>query len=147
VGRTREILLAARAVAAAWAALLLLGYLVERPLLWLIQKTAGGSWAQPVSIFLDLACFFAAGWIAGRLYRQRPVLAVLLFLVSLLFLDFEPLFPLHFGWVLRQISNTMGDSRYLQGLVQAVVSNGMYLAAVWAGGVHSRPKDPLSITR
>jgi hypothetical protein len=125
--------------------LLLLAYVVERALLWLIQKAVGASLAQPASAVLDLLCFFTAGWAAGRWNRPHEARTVLIFLISLLFFDLEPILPLHVGWVLRQISNTLGDTRYLPGLVQAVISNGMYLAAVWAGGIQSRAKPDLSI--
>jgi hypothetical protein len=145
VGRARPILFTIRAVLTGWAVLLLLGYAAERPLLWLLQKTVGGQWTQPSSILADFLCFFTAGWVTGRLHRPYERRSVLAFLISLLFFDLEPILPLHFGWVLREISNTIGDSRYLEGLVQAAISNGMYLAAVWAGGTQSRRTESLSI--
>ncbi len=138
----REVLLAVGAAAAGWAALFLEGYLLERPLLWVVEKTAGASWAQPLSVVADFGAFFGAGWVAGRLAR-RPGVGV--FLVSLLFYDWNPLFPLHFGWVLREIQNTLRDSRYLEGLLQAVLMNGMYLVAVWVGGMQGIPRERISI--
>jgi len=146
VPRLRDAFLYARAIFAGWVVLLLAAYAVERPLLWLIQQVAGAALAQSASIVIDLLCFAAAGWVTGRVSRPRTASSVLLFLFSLLFFDLEPLLPLHFGWVLRQISNSMADTRYLPGLIQAIVSNGMYLAAVWAGGIQSKPRPSLSIS-
>ena len=138
-----RILFVARGILTGWAALLALGYAVEMPLLWVLQKTVGGALAQPASVVLDYLCFFAAGWAVGRL--RGPRLCVPLFMVSLLFFDLQPLYPLDCRWVLRQIVNTMGDRRYLMGLFLAIVSNGMLLAAAWVGGLKGRPESPLSI--
>jgi|SRR5215472_4581730 hypothetical protein len=119
-----------RAIAAGWAALLLLQFL-ERAILTYGYRLAPSSWWQTAGFCLDLLVFTAAGWTVGRLDRRNASMTVALFCLSLLPFNID---PLNVPFTARLLVQVFSNSRYLTGLLISLVTNAVFLASVWIGG-------------
>jgi hypothetical protein len=136
-------LLWVRAVAAGWAALLLLTYLVESPLIYWTAPLIGPVWIATVQLALDCAVLTAAGWFVGWLNRAHPMLTVAVFALTLSFLD---LGSLNVPGLLRTVWNTFHDSRYLDSLLTGLETHAILFGCLVAGAALSRRRQkPLSI--
>ena len=138
--------IAARSILSGWAALFLITYLVERPLLIVTAHWLGASWFPTARLGLDCTALAATGWTVGRLHRSAPVLAVLAFAATLLFRDFDPLLGLNVPWLIRLAADAVRDSIYLESLAATAASHALLLGSLIAGGLLSRPAPaPVSI--
>ena len=132
-----------RAVAAGCAALLLLTYLIERPLVFWMDPLFGPVWIATVQLALDCSVLTAAGWIAGRLNREHPMLTAAVFALILSFLDFG---SLNVPGLLRTVWNTFHDSRYLDSTLTGLETHAILFGCLVAGAALSRRRQqPLSI--
>ncbi|HUA20601.1 MAG TPA: hypothetical protein VMB25_17755 [Bryobacteraceae bacterium] len=148
----QRVLITARSIAAGWAALLLIAWLVERPLLSLAGLWIGEDWLATLRPLLDCATLSATGWMVGRVSRWRSnqpprIFQILVFAVSLLFFNFGQLLTLNGLWLLRVALDTLGNLRYLEGLVTSVATQAILLGSLIVGWMWSRPTElrPLSL--
>jgi hypothetical protein len=131
-----------RAVATAWAALLLLTY-IERPLIFRMDPLFGPVWIATVQLALDCSVLTAAGWFVGWLNREHPMLTVAVFALTLSFWD---LGSLNVPGLLRTVWNTFHDSRYLDSLLTGLETHAILFGCLVAGAALSRRRQkPLSI--
>ncbi|HML16978.1 MAG TPA: hypothetical protein VK419_08120, partial [Bryobacteraceae bacterium] len=118
------------------------------------------AWFGPSSIAtvqLTLNCFelAAAGFVAGRSYRARPMTAVSLLAASLACIDFqgitplgnfEPAMPLNISWLIRLTRDLLTDARFLDSWLATAGTDLLLAGSLIAGGMLSRPPEkPVSI--
>ena len=132
--------LAVRAILVGWIALLLITFLVERPLLLWVVPLFGGSWFPTARLALDCLAMAATGWITGRLNRPRPVFGVLVFAATLTVWDFGPMLPMDVPWLVRLSRDAVADSRYIDSLVTAITTHALLFGSLIAGGLLSRDR-------
>jgi len=138
--------IAMRSILSGWAALFLITYLLERPLLIVTAPWMGASWFPTARLGLDCTALAAAGWTVGRLHRSAPMLSVLAFAATLTFRDFGPLLGLNVPWLIRLAADAMRDSLYLESLAATAASHVLMFGSLIAGGLLSRPAPaPVSI--
>ncbi len=131
-----------RSILAAWATLLALAFGVERPLL----GSFGTNWIATAHLALDCLSLAAAGWVSGRLYRSRGLLAAALFAATLCFWDFGDALTLNVPWLLRLVWNSLHDSRFIDSLIANVETHVLLFGCLFAGAALSRERaKPLSI--
>jgi hypothetical protein len=130
---------ATRSILSGWAALFLITYLLERPLLIVTAPLLGASWFPTARLGLDCAALAATGWTVGRLHRSAPVFGVLVFAATLTFRDFDPLLGLNIPWLVRLAADAVRDSLYLESLAATAASHALMFGSLIAGGLLSRP--------
>jgi hypothetical protein len=137
---------------AGWTALLLVAFLLERPLLSGIARLLDEGWLATVRPVLDCLTLAATGWLIGRSNRwrwnhPRSVFEILIFAVTLLFFDFGQLLALNGPWLFHVAIETVGDLRYLEGLAVSLTTHAVLLGSLIAGWMWSRPAalQPLSL--
>jgi hypothetical protein len=141
----RRLWAAARAIAAGWAAVLLIAILAERPLAW-ISARLGPSWAPTLRLALQCGAMAAAGWIMGRLNRQAPLLTVSVFAATLGFGDFGELLGVDIPWLVRLSRDAISDARFLESWITTVVAHVFLFGCLFAGARLSRARaQPPSI--
>jgi hypothetical protein len=134
----RRVWICARAIAAGWAALVVIAYLIERPLLRWTAPMLEGSWVPTAELALDCCAFAATGWVIGYFSRDDSVIALLAFAVTLTWRDFTPLLPVNVPWLLRSVVNTFTDSRYFAGFVSTAATHAILFGSLFAGGLLTR---------
>jgi hypothetical protein len=135
-----------RSILSGWAALFLITYLLERPLLIVTAPLLGATWFPTARLGLDCTALAATGWTVGRLHRSAPVLGVLAFAATLTFRDFDPLLGLNVPWLIRLAADAVRDSLYLDSLAATAASHILMFGSLIAGGLLSRPAPaPVSI--
>ncbi len=142
----QRLLIAARSIVTGWAALLLIAWLLERPLLHWTGPLLGDGWFATARPLLDCATLAATGWLVGRVNRWRShqpprVSDILVFAFSLLFVDFGQLLTLNGPWLFRVARDSVSSLRYLEGLAAAIASNAILLGSLIAGWMWSRPAE------
>lgn len=142
----RRLLTLARSLLFGWAALLVIAYVVERPLLNWTAPIFDLSWLATVHLMFDCVTLAAAGWVTGHFSRPRSILGVLIFAGTLAFWDFGQLLALNFPWMIRLIENSFRDARYLESLATAAVTQALLFGSLIAGGSFERAA-PQSIMR
>jgi hypothetical protein len=130
---------AIRAVLIGWAVLLVVSYLIERPVLFLLARPLGRAWFPSVRIVLDCLTLALTGWFIGRFHRAQPMLAILAFAVTLCFGDLEPLLAVNVPWLLQLAGDAVRSSVYLQSLGTTFLLHGILFGSLWAGGKLSQP--------
>jgi hypothetical protein len=148
----QRLLITARSILAGWAALLLIAYLLERPLLLWAGPVLGEGWVATVRPVLDCTSLAATGWVVGRVNRWRSnqpprIFDILAFAVSLLFFDFGQLLTLNGPWLLRVALDTVSNLRYLEGLAASLATHAILLGSLIVGWMWSRPSEfrPLTL--
>ena len=131
---------AVRAIVIGWIALLVITFLVERPLLLWVVPLFGGSWFPTARLALDCLAMAATGWITGRLNRPRPVFGVLVFAATLTVWDFGPILPMDVPWLVRLSRDAFAARRYLDSLVTAITTHALLFGSLIAGGLLSRDR-------
>jgi hypothetical protein len=128
------------AIATAWGTLLVLLFLSG-----LLVRTAHfpASWAATAQLTLNCFELAAAGFVAGRVYRPSPLIAVSLFAATLLFVDFGDTMPLNVAWLLRLIRDASSDSRFLDSMLTTAGTHFLLFGSLIAGGMLSRPAERL----
>lgn len=112
-------------------------------------------WTSPLfapssiaTVQLTLNCFelAAAGFVAGRLHRPSPMIALALFALSIAFVDFGELMPLNVFWLIRLTRDLWSDSRFFDSWLTTVGTHLLLFGSLIAGGMLSRPRRaPVSI--
>lgn len=126
-----------------WAALIVIGYAVEGPLLGWTEPLFGPVWIATAHLACDCLTLAAAGWVAGRTNRPHAILTVLLFAATLCFWD---LGTLNVPWLLRLAWSAVHDSRFFDVLVTSVETHVLLFGCLFAGAMLSRPRaKPISI--
>jgi hypothetical protein len=144
-GRWRQrLLLAARSILLGWVALLLIGYVLERPLLIWIAGKLGASWFPTVRLMLDCSVLAGIGWVIGRLGRSSPILAVVAFAATLGFPDLDELVEIRVPWLLHLAIDALGDSRYWDSLVSTASIQAVLFGSLISGALLSRPAAPMA---
>jgi hypothetical protein len=142
----RRLFVALRSVLIGWATLLLIAFLLERPLLVWTAPLLGVRWLATAGLAFDCTALAATGWVVGRLNRASPILGVLVFAATLTFWDFTPVLAINIPWLLRLAADTLRNSSYVSSLVTTAASQALLLGSLLAGGLLSRPPSkPLSI--
>jgi hypothetical protein len=138
--------MAARSIAAGWAALIALTYLAERPLLRLTAPIVGPQWVATVSLSLDCLKLVATGWAIGRLRRASPLPGVLAFAATVALFNFEAWQPLDIPGLIRLAMDAVYDVRYWEPLATMAAQQVLLFGSLVAGGLLSRlPQTPLSL--
>jgi len=136
----------ARSILLGWAALLLIAYGVERPLLHWSAALIGAPWIATAHLALDCTALTAAGWVTGRLNRSYALLSAGLLAATLCFWDFGGALALNVPWLLRLILNSFHDSRFLDSLATSVETHVLLFGCLMAGAALARPREkPVSI--
>jgi hypothetical protein len=134
------------AVLAGWAALFLVLFAVERPLLLLTVRFLGESLLPMARLALECVALAGAGWVTGRLSRPNPLITVLLLAATLTIWDFGGLLDIQTLWLLRLMADAFRDSRYWASLLDVGVMHVFLFGSLVAGAQLSRRRQaPLSI--
>jgi hypothetical protein len=142
----QRVWLCVRAIPIGWVTLLVITYLLERPLLLWAAPILGGSWFATAQLALDCCALAVSGWVTSYLSRDGWFIAVLSFALTLTLWDFTPLLAINVPWLLHAVINVFSDSRYLGGFVTTATSHALLFGSLFAGAVKSRPvQTPPSI--
>jgi hypothetical protein len=134
----QRLLLAARSILLGWVSLLLMAYLLERPLLVAIAGKLGASWFPTVRLMLDCAVLAATGWAIGRLGRANPIFAVATFAATLTLWDFGELVEIRIPWLLQLAGDALRDPRYWDSLFSTAVTQALLFGSLIVGALLSR---------
>ncbi len=137
----RGALIALRSIFAGWAALGLLGYLIERPLL-LWTGPLLGDWTATVGLTLDCGVLTGVGWIVGRLNRENPIFGVLIFAATLTVRDLTPWLPVNVPWLFHLAVDAFHDDRYVDSLLTTAAGQALLFGCLIGGGLLARPRAP-----
>ena len=135
--------MAARSILPGWAALLLITYVIERPLLW-TARLLGASWFPTARLALDCTALASTGWIIGRLNRSGPRIAVLLFAATLTVSDFNQIVAINVPWLLRLAADALRDSRYLYAFGNALAIHAFLFGSLIVGARLSTPRTTIA---
>jgi hypothetical protein len=143
----QRLLILLRSIPIGWAILLLIVFLLERPLLIGTAPLIGAMWIATARLGLDCAVLAATGWVVGRLSRPISMLGILAFAATLTLGDFSSTVGINVPWLLRLAAHTMsGESSYLDSLVSTATGQTLLFGSLLAGGLLSRPSTkPVSI--
>lgn len=137
------------AVAAGWGSLLVLLYLGSEITRWTAVWLGAGSAAGWIpTLGLTLNCFelAAAGFVAGRSSRARPVLAVLAFAATIAVIDFGEAMPMNVRWLIRLSGDAIQDSRFFDSWLTTLGAHALLFGSLVTGGMLSRPQEkPVSL--
>src|SRR6202167_5979947 len=117
----QRLLLAARSILLGWATLLLIAYLLERPLLVLMAGKLGPNWFPTVRLMLDCSVLAITGWAVGRLGGANPLFAATAFAATLTPRDFGELVEIRVPWLLQLAGDAFRDPRYWDSLLSTAV--------------------------
>jgi hypothetical protein len=134
-----RLLISLRSILLGWGTLLVIAFLLERPLLIWTAPVLGVRWYATAGLALDCAALATTGWVVGRLNLGRPVLAVLVFAATLTFRDLTPALAINIPWLLHLVTNALNDRRYLSPLVDTAATQALLFGCLVAGGLLSRP--------
>ena len=141
-----RLLIAARSILVGWAALFLLTYVIERPLLIWTAPWVGAHWVATAKLALDCLVLAATGWVIGRLHRSAPVLGVLAFVATLGFCNFDPLLEIDVPRLIRLAAGALRDTRYWSPFATTSVQYLFLFGSLIVGALLSRPSPtPLSL--
>jgi hypothetical protein len=133
----------ARSILFPWATLLVLAYVVERPLIHWMAPLFGASWIATAHLALDGLTLTATGWVVGRFNRPKAILTAVLFAVTLCFWEFGETLGLNVPWLLRLVSNSFHDSRFLDSLIASAEINILLFGCLIAGAGLSRAREKM----
>lgn len=133
-----------------WTVLLLIYYLLERPLLLWTGPILGGAWFATASLALECCALAATGWVIGlvcgwmtkRRARSDLPVAMLAFAISLSVWDFSSVAGVNIPWLLHLAIDTLGDARYLESLAATVVLHALLFGCLITGGRLPLPRQP-----
>jgi NO-binding membrane sensor protein with MHYT domain len=135
-----------RSILLGWAALLVIAFALENPLLHWTAPLFGASWIATAHLAFDCVTVAAGGFVTGRFNRAYPVWSAVLFAVTLCFLDFGEMLALNVPWLVRLAWNSFHDSRFLDALATSAETHVLLFGCLIAGAMLSRAKEkPVSI--
>ena len=106
----------------------------------------GAAWIATVQLTLNCLELAAAGFVAGRLNRPAPVLAVLVFAATLAIPDFGDArlldVPWNIPWLMRLTRDALSDRRFLDSWLTTAGMHLLLFGSLIAGGTLSRPVEP-----
>lgn len=138
--------IAVRSILTGWAALLLITFLLERPLLFLGAPILAVGWFATARLALDCCAFAATGWIVGHWSRDDSLFAVVAFAATLTLRDFEPLLAINLPWLLHLVADSLRDGRYLESLFTTAATQALLFGSLIAGGRLARPARRTAIS-
>jgi hypothetical protein len=138
----RRLLIAVQSILIGWAVLLLIGTVVERPLLGGLAPVVGPSWSPTLQLALNCCAFAATGWAIGYRSRTDPLFAVLSFAVTLTVWDFTPLLPIDVPWLFRLVEDTLHDARFFDSLITSAATHALLFGSLITGALLARPAQP-----
>jgi len=143
----QRLFVALRSIPIGWVTLVLLVFLLERPLLIWTAPVIGAQWIATATLGLDCAVLAATGWVVGRIGRPSSMLGVLVFAATLTVWDVSFLVEINVPWLLRLVGHSLGgDSSYLGSLVSTALGQTLLFGSLMGGGLLSRaPTKPVSI--
>jgi hypothetical protein len=142
----RRVWILVRSILLGWAALFVLTYLVEPPLLHGIGVLLGASWLPTAQLALACAGLAATGWMIGRSNRPRALLATLVFAAMIAIWNFDLVPAIDIPWLLRLTVDTFENTRYLESLVTDLATHALLFGSLFVGERLSRPAPtPLSV--
>lgn len=133
-------LLTVRAVITGWAALILSGYLISRPLykLYLGALVALGLrppwfwwwhyYSYPL-VFVPCVGGFLSGWLVARFHRSLRVSMVSMYVISVLLTAFPEF--------LRLATNSLSNSRFVPYLLTYSLTESLFVVSILLGGLRS----------
>jgi hypothetical protein len=128
----------ARSVLLGWAALFVITYCVERPLLFWTGPRFGADWIPTVRLALTCVTLVATGWIVGRLNRSQAVASAFVFAVLLAMWDFGLVPALNLAWLFRLFIDTYENARYFETLLVTATTQALLFGCIFAGALLSR---------
>jgi hypothetical protein len=132
----------ARSIVLGWFVLLAIAYGVEGPVLrW---PLFGAAWIATAHLALDCLTLAVAGWVVGRFNRPYAISAAMLFAFTLSFWDFGDALALNVPWLLRLVTNSFHDSRFLDSLVASVETHVLLFGCLIGGAALSRPREKVA---
>jgi hypothetical protein len=135
-----RVLTATRGVLVGWAALLLLTYLVEQPLLGWTAPLFGVVWIATARLSLHCLVMAGTGWLVGRANRTHAVADVLVFAATLCPWG---LLLINVPWLVRLTWDALRDTSYLDAWFTTAASHVFLFGSLIAGGMLSRPPRPI----
>jgi hypothetical protein len=137
----------ARAVLLGWVTLLLITYVVERPLLAVLARTADPSWFPTVRLGLECSALAANGWVVGRVSRAMRLVSVLTFALTLTPWDLGQTLEIRVPWLLQLAVDAFRDRHYWNSLIDTAISQAFLFGSLFFGAWLSRrpPVIPPSI--
>lgn len=150
--RRSWVFVALRSILVGWAALLVLTYIIQRPLLLWAAHLLGDHWTATAKLSLDCLVLAATGWLVGRLNRSMsraaPLFGVLVFGLTLAFGNLDPSLGIDFALLIRLAGDVLHDSRYLSPLATTAAQYLFLFGSLIVGALLSRPSPrPLSLFR
>jgi hypothetical protein len=134
----KRLFLAARSILLGWVMLLLIAYVLERPLLNLIGTIFGASWFPTFHLMLDCLVLAVTGWAIGRFAPANPILGVLAFAATLTFPNFGEIVEINIPWLLKLAGDALGDARYWESLGYTAVIQMFLFGSLVGGAMLSR---------
>ena len=149
-------------VAAGWATLIAISYLIERPLLAMTAPELGSHWVATEKLSLDCFALAAAGWVTGRLTARltgrltvrmtarltgqpgRPALlpSILTFAATVVIsscLGFDVWLGIDIPALAQVTAGALHDPRYFEGLETILIRHVFLFGSLIVGGLLSRP--------
>src|ERR1700733_10606495 len=133
-----RLLLCGRSILLGWVALLIMAYLVERPLLIWTAPWLGADWFPTERLGLNCLALAAIGWMIGHWHRAAPLVCLLAFAATLTFRDFGPELAINVPWLIQLAGDALRDSAYLGSFGATLAAHILLFGSLIAGGLLSR---------
>ncbi len=135
-----RLLIAARSILLGWATLFAATYLVERPLLVWTAPLLGASWMPTAQLALECVALAATGWVMGR-WNRSVIFSVLLFAAMLAVWNFGLVPAINVPWLFRLLVDSFGNTRYLESVITAAVTQALLFGSLFVGVLLSRARE------
>jgi hypothetical protein len=143
---SHRLLIAVRSILVGWAAVFVLTYAAERPLLLWTAALVGAHWVATAKLSLDCFVLAATGWIIGRLHRSAPVFGATAFAAALALYNFDPLLEINVAGLIRLAADALRQPGYWGPLATIGLHDAFLFGSLMAGALLSRPPaGPLSL--
>jgi hypothetical protein len=137
----------ARAVLLGWVTLLVVTYVVKRPLLTLLAHVVESSWFPTIRLGLECSALAFTGWVVGRVSRAMRLIAIVTFALTLVPWDFGQTLEIQVPWLLQLAADSFRDRHYWSSLIDTSVIQVFLFGSLFCGARLSRraPVIPPSI--
>jgi hypothetical protein len=133
----QRVVTVARAVSVGWVTLLLVIYVVERPLLTLLARTVDASWFPTIRLGLECSLLAAIGWVVGRFSRAIRLIAIITFALTLAPWDFGQV-EIRIPWLLQLGADAFRDRHYWTSLIDTAITQIFLFGSLFCGAWLSR---------